>query len=652
MTDPQAVRRYDADFKSTPGMLSITASHIAWNPSTANAMDRQQQNMNRVTNMLASKAGKPKISLKLVFKDDVPAGGLLFTFTAASKEEDRKAVQDILIPFVSANKGIPVGAAPTPVAGPSGPTTATAALVSGAAGSSGAPSPGTPVGTPSAVSKGKRKAEDTLMTPAKKAETKLKMRVLNKNSNLKALHRELVMGGQISEKEFWEGREALIQAEGLAQSLKPGRPSRLLDDRFDLDASRNKSSGSGTGVGVKQNKETGPMILNITKDLTREIFEEFPVVQDAYARYVPGISEAEFWTRYFTSRLWEQHRASVRKSTNEEVNKKNDDIFDRYLEEPDWNQAPRRDAAAPVVRFLDLAATEEDHGDSDTVRDHTMQAGRERSSLPLIRRFNEHSNKLLRRGNDGRAQNGGADGDEADELDIYGEIDLEDLHGPAAPQTIALDVQGGDMVAERREGAVAKGIMPGRRNLELVDIASDQALHIRLWNADLSGVSLPNPISPQDREMGLSSEQQEAEKRFAAQRDGVQGAMMAVKGLHRASNAETAIKDPLPQNILDAMRSCHNAATEFLRQYWSAVLPTPSAALGAGTAATSDATKAAKADKMAGYLRLTEGKVEAVVQTAQVAGVDVGRVKAALAPTMGAVNVALERESRRTGTVI
>jgi transcription initiation factor TFIIH subunit 1 len=96
------------------------------------------------------------------------------------------------------------------------------------------------------------------------------------------------------------------------------------------------------------------MILNITKDLTREIFEEFPVVQDAYARYVPGvssllpisysdkltcqISEAEFWTRYFTSRLWEQHRASVRKSTNEEVNKKNDDIFDRYLEEPDWSE--------------------------------------------------------------------------------------------------------------------------------------------------------------------------------------------------------------------------------------------------------------------------------------------------------------------------
>jgi transcription initiation factor TFIIH subunit 1 len=69
----------------------------------------------------------------------------------------------------------------------------------------------------------------------------------------------------------------------------------LLDDRFDLDASRNKSSGSGTGVGIKQKQETGPMILNITKDLTREIFEEFPVVQDAYARYVPGVRVSYGW---------------------------------------------------------------------------------------------------------------------------------------------------------------------------------------------------------------------------------------------------------------------------------------------------------------------------------------------------------------------
>jgi hypothetical protein len=30
--------------------------------------------------------------------------------------------------------------------------------------------------------------------------------------------------------------------------------------------------------------------VEISKELTHEIFEEFPVVQDAYARYVPGVS--------------------------------------------------------------------------------------------------------------------------------------------------------------------------------------------------------------------------------------------------------------------------------------------------------------------------------------------------------------------------
>jgi transcription initiation factor TFIIH subunit 1 len=149
--------------------------------------------------MLASKQGKPKVSLKLLFKDDVPAGGLLFTFTSQTKEDDRKAVQDILIPFVSVNKGVSAPA-PDPAPAASGSGTST-------------PVAGTPAAL-STVQKGKRKAEDSpapqfseAAQAARKAEQKLKIKVLSKNPNLKTLHRELVMGGQISEKEFWEGRE-------------------------------------------------------------------------------------------------------------------------------------------------------------------------------------------------------------------------------------------------------------------------------------------------------------------------------------------------------------------------------------------------------------------------------------------------------------
>lgn len=88
------------------------------------------------------------------------------------------------------------------------------------------------------------------------------------------------------------------------------------------------------------------------------------------------------------------------------------------------------------------------------------------------------------------------------------------------------------------------------------------------------------------------------------------------------------IQAPFPDALLEQMKSCHNAATEFLRQYWSAVLPTSSAALGAGTAATNAATKSAKAAKMAQYLSLTEGKVIAVVHTATIERIDPARVRA------------------------
>ena len=264
--------------------------------------------------MLASKAGAPKVSLKLLFKDDIPSNGLFFTFTnPTTREDDRKTVQDTLIPFVSANR-----------AGPSAP------VAGGTPGGSGGSAPG----TPSAVALGKRKAD--VGSPAgsgsgtggkkdRPEEWNLKIKVLKKNPTLNLLYRELVMSKQITESEFWEGREVsgkhhtpiktdgkscttwidsspgprsgadivqgLINAERLAQAQRPGRPSRLLDDRFDLNTNRNNASTvGGTGVGVKTRQETGPMIIKLDKELTREIFEEFPVVQDAYAKYVPGVS--------------------------------------------------------------------------------------------------------------------------------------------------------------------------------------------------------------------------------------------------------------------------------------------------------------------------------------------------------------------------
>ena len=134
--------------------------------------------------MLASKAGAKRVSLQLLFKEDIPSGGLLFTFTNLNtREDDRKLVQDLLIPFVAANKNV------TSIPGPSAPSPIAA-------------SPGSP------SLKRKRDEPNREINILRKA-------VLNKHPDLKKLHRALVLSDQISEEEFWSGREVCLFPPGL-----------------------------------------------------------------------------------------------------------------------------------------------------------------------------------------------------------------------------------------------------------------------------------------------------------------------------------------------------------------------------------------------------------------------------------------------------
>lgn len=56
---------------------------------------------------------------------------------------------------------------------------------------------------------------------------------------------------------------------------------------------------------------------------------------------------------------------------------------------------PRNLQHHDIYRLLDLAATEEDQHEVTNQRDVTMRPGRERAALPLMRRYNEHSERLL-----------------------------------------------------------------------------------------------------------------------------------------------------------------------------------------------------------------------------------------------------------------
>ncbi|KAJ9098251.1 hypothetical protein QFC21_004580 [Naganishia friedmannii] len=693
------MHKFSTAYNKVPGTLILTDTTLAWTPDTQNAEVVRQQQLSRVTTMFTSKAGAKKTSLKLEFENNVPAGGLTFQFTSPPPADvsDRQKVQDLLVPIIAKNKerlvvrtveksdaeaGIRAGG--NALLEKSGKTTSTPSgkvvdvsrvigTTSAAASrpSSPAPSPATgpPTDTISEIPTGPLGPS---LTPFA---IQLKQSVLRKHPNLLSLHRQLVIEKLVTEQEFWDGREHLLEQERLLVTQQPGRSSQLLDDRFGFTqvakarAERErKAKIVGTGFGIAKQGSGGSrqgdgdeLKIQVTKELQREIFEEFPITQRIYAENVggeEGMTEADFWSRYFRSRLWDRHRASTRAQSTSSALQKVDPVFDRYLEAPDDDIAPRQQdgkGGRSVDLFLDLAATEEDHGETGNGRDVTMQPGRERATLPLIRRFNEHSNRLVRQDEEVASMAVDPDHLGSAQKRLFSEIEIEDLQPAAGSRVVELDV------TERQSYFDSKGVREenvefggggvfgdaGRSSAELKEIARKTIHELHHYTPNLPSVIPAVPPSHPGAKSGTMAVRDDASPDEYARAKKV--AEEAIKGVTEALIGEeerAGQMEPIPEYIMAQVSTCHNAACEFLRQFWSAVLPAPINSLGSSSANSAAAAeqKAAKARKMAGYLRGTARKVDSVVASAVSYGMkDAERVREALKPTLDAVDKALEQ---------
>ncbi|KAH8993276.1 hypothetical protein EDB86DRAFT_2929659, partial [Lactarius hatsudake] len=426
----------------------------------------------------------------------------------------------------------------------------------------------------------------------------VRKKVLLNTPELAALHRELVMSGQITETEFWEGREQLLLAQAASDSQKKGRPGQLVDPR-------------------PQAVEGGEVKIVITPQLVHDIFDEYPVVAKAYDENVPSkLSEAEFWKRYFQSKLFHSHRASIRSTAAQHV-VKDDAIFDKYLEKPDDELEPRRPRDDEVDMFIDLEATREDHEETGNERDVTMQAGKQRGALPLIRKFNEHSERLLKSAisTDGTGKRRRLDsGDASDSGSHYSQIDLADLHNPEPSSGVLLEMQDRQRYFESRAGAAASAEQAPRPTVDLLAAWQQMRRDLDGWQGHLAQ---------------LKTDRKAAEAALASMTENVATRLDAQKR-----------KADIPEEIFGQMRTCQTAANEFLRQFWSAIYPPVGESTLGGP--TTLAQKTAKATRMAGYLSKTSEKVAAIVRAAEMAGVDRSRVQIGMQATLDAAKRALE----------
>ncbi|KAI0063716.1 hypothetical protein BV25DRAFT_1936361 [Artomyces pyxidatus] len=578
-----------AKFKKLQGLLELTDTHLQWTQDGKKAPMLSVPHSDAAA-LFSSKESSPQVKLRVsVYGDD---DGHTFNFTSARPVAvaEREAFKTELTNIISRNRTVreksvlkpPVSAtpiapvsngavarAPLPV---SRPSTSRAASVS-----SDARTPGTPSSDP---------AHDF----------RLRKKVLVKTPELAALHRELVMTGQITESEFWEGREHLLLAQAAAETQKKGRPGQLVDPR-------------------PQAVEGGEVKIVITPQLVHDIFEEFPVVAKAYDENVPGkLSEAEFWKRYFQSKLFHSHRASIRSTATQHV-VKDDAIFDKYLEKPDDQLEPRRQRESNVDLFIDLEATYEDHEETGNEKDFTMQAGKQRGALPLIRKFNEHSERLLKTSMYGSPakRRRVESADSSDPWNHYAQLDLDDLHDPDTSPGIILDMQDRQRYFEGRAAGASAEEVP-RPAVDLRVALQEAKRDLEGWSADLAQLKI-------ERKAG----------------DTALTSMTANVAARLDVNKR---KNDIPEDIFRQMRTCQTAANEFLRQFWSSIYPPATDLQTLATPATPQ-QKAAKATRMVGYLSKTPEKVNAIVIAAHAAGVDRQKVEIGMKPILDAVDKAL-----------
>ncbi|CAE7146032.1 unnamed protein product [Rhizoctonia solani] len=536
--------RAKASFQKKPGHLVLTQRSLSWTE------DKQKEPRLNLPNtslqkMFFSKPGSASTSMKVMDGPDPKLNAYTFVFTSSKAVAEGNNFKEMITNILTQNIA---------------QQQAQAAREQAAAADTQAAAPVTI--TP--------RADRPLSV------NDLRKSVLIKRLDLAALHRELVMTGNLTEAEFWAGREHLLSAEESVERQRKGRPTQMLELR-----------GAGTN-------EKGDIKITITPERAQQIFIEYPVVKRAYDENVPDpLSQVEFWTRYLSSKLFDRNQASSR-SAAAQHSIKDDPIFDRYLQKEDDGDEPLHQRPPASSLLIDLNATNEDHGETGNSKDFTMKAGGLRSTLPLIRKFNEHSTNVLDAGlqpsKRPRTEN-------MDEL-YYSQLDMEDLHGPIDDAGIELGLQASSRILD--SGNSGNGVANGQQS-EPVDTRA-LAGTLRTWHNQLS--------------------------KFAPGKKPVEDAFTSLsQNVTDRVNVKSR-KNNLPEDLVQAMANLQTATSEFLRQFWSALYEEKESG-------------GDRLDKMASYLSSTHSKIAPMMTAARNQGHDPQVVRDAFMPTLEAVNKAL-----------
>lgn len=219
----------------------------------------------------------------------------------------------------------------------------------------------------------------------------LQQLLLKDNTSLMKLFTSAVMKEGLTPDEFWSTRIQSLRSFAIQRNQKRGP--------FNVLSTIKPTASSDNEVNV-----------NVTRDKIREIFIQYPIVKKAYNDQVPKLSEGEFWSRFFSSKLFRNLRG-------EKVNfhDRGDVIIDKYLQydldydgEEDDKEINNllddtgtmkiklfHDSIHPVDRTLDLKANDDDCKLGGNKPDITMKLDQDPQLVNILRTMNRLSRRMM-----------------------------------------------------------------------------------------------------------------------------------------------------------------------------------------------------------------------------------------------------------------
>ena len=300
--------------------------------------------------------------------------------------------------------------------------------------------------------------------------------------------------------------------------------------------------------------------LNISKEQIQLIFNQHPLVKRVYDENVPKLSESQFWSRFFQSRLFKKLRGE-RISENDAT----DAVLDKYLRADESHEKPQD---THVPHFLDLAGNEVNNSQRRGNRPEVDMRPAAMDKVPIIRSLNNLSEKIM--SNVGQTDPNPTAPAGVDE-GTFNELQLRDLRGDEEQNRVILNIRD-----QSRFFSQAKG--PGDQQNELFtkqdpeQVLNNFRLEIKRTLPEDGSVQLGKLVDPvEDEDVDMDQDSSVGSK--ANMHKASTQILDAIRERRaQAERSSTAGTYGLSAGLYDRLTLTHATSTEFLNQFWKAFL--------------------------------------------------------------------------------